>query len=106
IFTERDALYRACDGDGVTADRARRTLVREVMSQPVKTVRRQQSLAEAIERMVREGCRHLVVVDRNGALKGLLTTNDLIQFVTERFPEETVNLPPRLHQRYLTPEGA
>ena len=105
IFTERDALYRMADGE-LTTDRMQRVLVREMMSSPVRTVRRQQSLVEAIESMVAERCRHLVVVDREGSLKGLLTTNDLVEFVTERFPEGTVNLPPRLHQRYLRPEGA
>ena len=45
-------------------------------------------------------------MDREGDLKGLLTSNDLIQYLTDQFPEETVNLPPRLRQRYRSPEGA
>jgi len=101
ILTERDVLYGTAAANDV-----RRALVRDVMSRPVKTVRRQQSLIEAIRVMVGQRCRHLVVVDSNGHLRGLLTTNDLMQFVTERFPEDLVNLPPRLHQRYLSPEGA
>ncbi len=56
--------------------------------------------------MVEHGYRHLVVVDRDGELKGLLTSNDLVQYLTDQFPEETVNLPPRLRQQYLSPEGA
>jgi len=56
--------------------------------------------------MVSHHHRHLVVVDRDGDLKGLLTTNDIVQFLTDQFPEETINLPPRLHQKYETPEGA
>ena len=48
----------------------------------------------------------MVVVDREGSLKGLLTTNDLVEFVTERFPEDTVNLPPRLRQQYRSVGGA
>lgn len=106
IFTERDVLNRVGDGHAPMRDDSRRMLVRKVMSSPVTTIRRQDSLADAVRRMVTEECRHLVVVDRDGGLKGLLISNDIVQFVTERFPEDTVNLPPRLHQVYLRPEGA
>ena len=47
-----------------------------------------------------------VVVDRAGQLRGLLTTSDIIQFLTDQFPEDTVNLPPRLRQQYRSPGGA
>ena len=56
--------------------------------------------------MVERKYRHLVVIDRAGQLRGLLTTSDIIQFLTDQFPEDTVNLPPRLHQQYRSPEGA
>jgi len=98
IFTERDVLLREVARDT--------TPVSEMMSRPPITIRRSASLRDAVAAMVEKGCRHLVVVDREGDLKGLLTSNDLIQYLTDQFPEETVNLPPRLHQRYRTPEGA
>ena len=82
------------------------TPLSEVMSRPPVTIERNASLRSAIETMVEHGYRHLVVVDRAGELKGLLTSNDLVQYLTDQFPEETVNLPPRLHQQYRTPEGA
>ena len=84
----------------------RHNALSDIMSRPPLTVRRQASLAEAIELMVQHQHRHLVVVDERGDLKGLLTSNDLIQFVTDQFPEETVNLPPRLRQEYKSSEGA
>lgn len=106
IFTERDVLYRIPDGLFTSREQRRQTPLREVMSQPPFTVSRQATLLEAIEMMARRECRHLVVVDGNGGLRGLLTSNDLVQFLTDQFPEHTVNLPPKLRQQYRRPEGA
>ena len=44
--------------------------------------------------------------DNPEKLKGLLTTSDIVQFLTDQFPEDTVNLPPRLRQQYHSPDGA
>ncbi len=105
IFTERDVLYRLPAG-GLRRESREMTPLSEVMSRPPVTIERNASLRSAIETMVEHGYRHLVVVDRAGELKGLLTSNDLVQYLTDQFPEETVNLPPRLHQQYRSPEGA
>ena len=106
IFTERDVLYRLRGGLLSSKDQLKKTPLRDVYSAPVATIRRQATLLEAIQKMDRLAHRHLVAVDRDGNLRGLLTTNDLVQYLTDQFPEETVNLPPRLHQRYTTAEGA
>ena len=106
VFTEHDVVALLNDGPLTSGDRRRRTPLREVMSQPPVTIRRQASLAEAVATMVERQYRHLVVVDRDGLLRGLLTTSDIIQFLTDQFPEETVNLPPRLRQTYRSPGGA
>ena len=105
VATERDVLERLGDGTLAREERGT-TALRDVMSAPPLTSRRQATLAESIARMVERRVRHLVIVDRHGDLRGLLTTNDLVQFLTDRFPEETLNLPPRLHQQYRSPEGA
>ena len=105
IFTERDVLHRLPAGQPGRKGRDT-TPLSEVMSRPPVTIQRKASLRDAIETMVERGYRHLVVVDRAGDLKGLLTSNDLVQYLTDQFPEETVNLPPRLHQQYRNPEGA
>jgi CBS domain-containing protein len=76
------------------------------MSTPPVTVSRSTTLSEALETMDRLQHRHLVVVNRQGELKGMLTTNDIVQFLTDQFPEDTVNLPPRLRQQYRSVEGA
>ena len=106
VFTERDVVTRLSEDLLQNSEQRRITPVREVMSFPPVTVRRQQSLAEAIGIMVERRFRHLVLVDREENLRGLMTNADIVQFVTDLFPEEVVNLPPRLRQRFFTPEGA
>jgi CBS domain-containing protein len=106
IFTERDVLIRLPEGLFALRDRLRTAPLDEVMSKPPLTVKRQETLLEAIRSMARNGCRHLVVVDREGALRGLLTSSDIVQHLTDQFPEETLNLPPHLDQQYRSPEGA
>jgi CBS domain-containing protein len=106
IFTERDVVYKLSSGLFKSRAERRKTPLSEVMSRPPVTVQRQAPLVEAVEMMVGRQYRHLVVVDRNDELKGLLTTGDIVQFLTDQFPEETVNLPPHLRQQYRQPEGA
>ena len=106
IFTERDVLYRFPGAPFRTPEERKRTPLRQVMSHPPVTVRRQATLREATDTMVRRQLRHLIVVDRNGELKGLLTSNDMVQFLTDQFPEDTVNLPPRLRQQFKNAGGA
>ncbi len=106
VFTERDVLYRLPEGLFTSRDERRKTPLRKVMSEPAICVQRQDKLMDAIEIMVERQHRHLVVVDRHGDLKGLLTTADIVQFLTDNFPENTMNLPPRLRQQYSRPEGA
>ena len=106
IFTERDIVYRLGGGLFNAHGQGRHTPLREVMSQPLATVRRDAPLSAAMALMVEKDFRHVVVVDEAGELRGLLTTADLLQFLTDQFPEDTVHLPPRLRQQYHRPEGA
>ena len=106
ILTERDVLFRLPEGLFASREGLRKAPLAEVMSKPPLTVRRQETLFDAIGSMVRHGCRHLVVVDRKGELRGLLTSSDIVQHLTDQFPEETLNLPPHLDQLYRSPEGA
>ena len=105
IFTERDVLHRCCGGS-LRPEALRSTPIEAAMSRPPATIRRQATLLDAVVEMDERRHRHLVVVDRNGTMRGLLTTNDILQFLADRFPEDVVNLPPRLHQQYGKREGA
>ena len=50
-----------------------------VMTQPVISVSEDSSLADAAECMIRRGIRHLLVVDRNGLVSGLLSEHTLMR---------------------------
>lgn len=101
IFTERDLLYRAAEGPVDLA-----SPIADLMTPSPRTLRAGQPLAEALEAMIEGGYRQLPVVDSESRPRGLLTTRDVLSFIARRFPEETLNLPPRLHQLMATPEGA
>lgn len=105
VFTERDVLRRIDPSLFGSATERNRVAIRDLMSSPVVTIRRRAALREAVDLMNQGGHRHLVVTGKEGNLLGLLTTNDIIHFVTDHFPEDTVNVPPHLHQRYAKPAG-
>ncbi len=106
IFTERDVLVRLRGSLPDPPGGRGNGPIRELMSPDPATVIPQATFHEAIERMVERGCRHLAIVDAEGVLLGLVTTGDIVQFLSGQFPEETVNLPPRLRQSFGRPEGA
>lgn len=101
IFTQRDLLYRAADG---ALDLA--APIEEVMTREPQTFHAERPLAEALEMMFEGGFRQLPLVDDEDRPRGLLTIRDVLAFIARRFPEETLNLPPRPDQLMATPEGA
>lgn len=103
ILTERDVVERL---RGVVPAGSPPPSARDFMSTDLATARRHTPLMEAVRSMVARGCRHLIVVDAAGGLLGLITTGDIVQFLSDQFPEETLALPPRLRQSFREPEGA
>ncbi len=101
IFTQRDVLYRTAT-EGL--DPA--TPIGTLASGEPRTLALGQSLAEALDAMVDGGYRQVPLVDERGQLAGLLSSRDVLVFVAGFFPEETLNLPPRLHQVLSTDHGA
>lgn len=76
IVTETDVV--AAVGEG----RDPSTAVSELMSDPVVTIRRSESLRTAAERMGRNGVKKLPVVE-DGAAIGIVTTTDLALHLPE-----------------------
>lgn len=68
VFTERDLMRRVV---GESRDAAR-TLLRDVMTTPVHTVRESASVEEAATLMRTHHIRHLIVVDQRGELLGMV----------------------------------
>ena len=79
IFTERDYLRRIA----VEGRRSRDTFVREVMSSPVICVTPETGVEESMALMSDRRIRHAAVVE-NGALVGMISIGDLVQFTSKR----------------------
>ncbi len=102
IFTERDVLNklfgaRPADG-GEPVDR--------YMTPDPTVLTLDDRLGDAVRLMTERGYRHLPLCDRHGRRAGMIAARDIVHYVAEHFPAEVVNLPPRLHQKFTTPEGA
>jgi CBS domain-containing protein len=83
IITDRDIVV------GIVAlklDPAR-TTTGDLMKKEVVTVREDQGVFETIQHMRMNGIRRMPVVDRNGALVGILSIDDLIQLLAEEMSE-------------------
>lgn len=76
ILTERDIVYRV-----VAEGKDPETLVEEVMTRDIITVREDATLAEAARMMLGFGVRHLPVVDRSGRVIGVISLRDLAKAI-------------------------
>ncbi|MEE8525433.1 MAG: CBS domain-containing protein [Thermoanaerobaculia bacterium] len=99
IYTERDVLY------GSALDQDRSQAIEKRMAPGPTTLSPDQSLADAIGVMVRGGFRQCPLADDNGRMVGLVSSRDILRFITDSFPDAVVNLPPHLHQQMKQPEG-
>lgn len=101
IFTERDLLTKVM---GAPVDYG--APIDEFMTPEPRTLSLDDSVGDAIMVMHEGGYRHVPLVDGQGRVTGVLAVRDLIDFLAEHFPDEVLNLPPRVHQRMDAPEGA
>lgn len=90
IFTERDLLNRVDHSDPLWSHLA----VRDLMTPHPMVIHPDDSLSEALRRLVQGHRRHLPIVDARGHVLGMISIRDIMSFVAERFPEEMMNLPP------------
>jgi CBS domain-containing protein len=90
IFTERDLLNRVDYGDALWSH----VVVRDVMTPHPMVIRPDDSLSEALRRLIQGHRRHLPIVDERGHVLGLISIRDVLTYIAERFPEDMMNLPP------------
>lgn len=90
IFSERDLLTRV-SLKGVDEKTAP---VSSFMTHAPECLHRDDSIAQALHLMIREGFRHVPVLDDNDALIGVFSMRDVARFVAELFPKEIHNAPP------------
>ncbi|MDA4127125.1 MAG: CBS domain-containing protein [Thaumarchaeota archaeon] len=89
IVTERDLVAKVM-AETIEADKV---LVRDIMSTPLITISPGALLKEGAELMAQYRIRRLVVVDRAGALVGIVTTGDIARTMAEKhgYREATFN---------------
>jgi CBS domain-containing protein len=87
VFSERDLMERV-----VVERRAPdRTTVGSVMSTQVVSIQESASLEEAMEAMLKQGCRHLPVL-RGSRVTGFLSMRDLMHYEIARKTEEIAHM--------------
>jgi CBS domain-containing protein len=98
IFTQRDLVERALPARGWA-----RARVERYMTPSPETLRPEDPIAYAINRMTAGRYRHVPLVDREGRPAGMVSAGDVLAFLVELCPEEVLNLPPEpelaLHPR-------
>lgn len=79
IVTDRDIVVKvvadAADAQNIT--------IAEIMSRELVSGLEEENLYEAIERMRQHGIRRLPVVDKKGYLSGILSVDDILEFLGE-----------------------
>jgi CBS domain-containing protein len=101
VLTERDIFGRIVGGH-VDLTQPVETL----MTTDPRTLDLDETIGDAIDLMQTGRYRNVPIVDGDGQLVGVVRQQDIIKYLAESFPEELLNLPPRLHQRMKRAEGA
>ena len=86
ICTERDIVFRVVAGDCDPAQ----TLVNEIMTQKVQTIRPDKPFGHALHLMYEGGFRHIPVVDPAGHPVGLLAAHDALDMDGLQMEQELV----------------
>ncbi len=92
IFTERDLLTKII-GQPVDMNEP----VSNWMSPVVATLTPDATIGDAVTMMNEKSYRNIPLV-KNGQLVGSISVFDVISYLAESYPKETMNLPPNPHQ--------
>ena len=90
IFTERDLLRRVV----VPGRDPQRTRLGEVMTPNPEALAPDDLIAYAVNRLHHASYRTIPLVDADRRPIGIMTVNDIVQWLAELFPEAVLNLPP------------
>jgi CBS domain-containing protein len=96
IFTERDLMLRVV----LPGRDAQTTLVSEVMTSPVLTVRSDTDPDEVLRLMQERHIRHLPIVDETGRVQARISIRHLLREKVENLSQELDSL-----EAYLTADG-
>ncbi|MBI4266605.1 MAG: CBS domain-containing protein [Acidobacteria bacterium] len=84
IVTDRDIVVSVVAGD---PEHINCLLVNDVMSDDLVAAREHESIEAALKKMEEHGVRRLPIVDADGALAGILTLDDILQYLTAQQSE-------------------
>ena len=99
IFTERDLLTKI-----VGAEVDLQSPVSQWMSPAVATLTRDSTIGDAVTMMNEKSFRNIPLVT-DGNLVGSISVFDVISYLAESYPKETMNLPPLPNQIMPQEEG-
>ncbi len=101
ILTERDILYKILGGGkdlgAVTVD--------AIMTRDPEVLTPEDAIAHALQKMSVGGFRHVPLVDAQRRPVGMLSVKDVVDWVTEFFPQHVLNVPPEPGRHARQPEG-
>ncbi len=100
LFTERDVLMNVL-GKNASLDEP----VTQYMHTNPKTLKKSDTIGDALQVMNDTNVRHVPLVDEFGQMNGVLSVRTIANFISELFPTEIFNLPPRANQIHETVEG-
>jgi CBS domain-containing protein len=102
IFTERDVLMRVA---GQPTD-LEHTAVSQLMTVDPVTLPVDASVAFALNKMLIEGFRHIPLVDDQNRPIAIVSMRDLIDYLSNFFSREILNLPPNPRIGFRNRDGA
>jgi CBS domain-containing protein len=100
MFTERDVLMKVLK-PGVSLTEP----VSQYMTPHPLALAKTDTVGQAIDFMKEHNVRHIPLVDELGQMNGVLSIRTIVNFLSELFPTEVFNLPPKADQIHETVEG-
>ena len=100
MFTEREVLMNVMK-KGVDLNDP----MSKHMRTDVHTLKKSDSVQAALDAMNEFSIRHIPLVDEFGQMNGVLSIRTIVNFLSELFPKEVFNLPPKADQIHETAEG-
>lgn len=95
VVTDRDIVISVVAGD---PDHVNYLLVGDLMSSDIVTAHEHDTVDDALKLMEEHGVRRLPIVDADGALAGILTLDDVLQYLTEQQSELVALVAREQHQ--------
>jgi CBS domain-containing protein len=100
IVTERDLVRKTCVKDVSTS----KVMVKEIISLPLVTINPNESLSTAIDLMLQNDIRHLLVIDNNTEINkplGIVTPRDLTRYQEVTRDDANKDILEKIFEYYL-----